>query len=148
MSIDSGIKARLLSDLNTARKSRDRERTLLFSTTLAEVRNAEIDKGAELDEEALSALVARAVKRRRDVAEQMREAGRPELADKEEREAELLSEYLPPQLTEGDVRELVRAAVAAGASGMGPVMGRIMPELRGRFDGKEANRIVREELGL
>ena len=77
----------------------------------------------------------------------MRDANRPELAEQEEAQAEILETYLPQQLSEEEVRALVREAMAAGADQMGPLMGRIMPQIRGRFDGKEANRIVREELG-
>ncbi len=77
----------------------------------------------------------------------MRAGGRPELAEKEEREAHLLEAYLPAPLSEREVRERVRAAIAEGATDIGAVMGRIMPALKGRFDGREANRIVREELG-
>ena len=77
----------------------------------------------------------------------MRAAGRAELAEKEEREAELLDAYTPAAMTEDEVRAIVREAVAGGADTMGAVMGAIMPRIKGRFDGREANRIVREELG-
>jgi hypothetical protein len=77
----------------------------------------------------------------------MREAGRPELADNEDAQSAVLAEYLPEGLTEDEVRTLVRGIIASGADQMGPLMGQLMPEIRGRFDGKEANRIVREELG-
>jgi hypothetical protein len=76
----------------------------------------------------------------------MAAGGRPELAEKEDREAELLGAYLPEQLGEDDVRGLVREIVEGGADQMGAVMGQLMPRIRGRFDGKDANRIVREEL--
>ena len=77
----------------------------------------------------------------------MRAGGRPELADKEDAEAEILGIYLPPPLTEAEVRAIVRSAIAGGADQMGALMGQIMPQIRGRFDGKEANGILREELG-
>ncbi len=77
----------------------------------------------------------------------MEAGGRTDLAEKEAAEAEILQVYLPPPMSEEDVRALVRQAVQDGADAMGPLMGRIMPQIRGRFDGKAANRIVREELG-
>lgn len=92
------------------------------------------------------AVLARGIKQRRDAAEQMRSGGREELARHEEEEAEVLSGFLPPGLSEEEVRAIVRTIVAEGPAEMGPVMGRLMPRIRGRFDGKEANRIVREEL--
>ena len=143
----SDLKERIQRDLNTARKQRDKARLLVLSTLLSEIRNKEIDGGKELDDEGVIQVVSKAVKQRGDAAEQMRGAGRGELAEQEEAQAVILEEYLPTQLSEEEVRELVRGIVAAGAEEMGAVMGRLMPEIRGRFDGKEANRIVREELG-
>lgn len=142
----SDLKLRLQTDLNQARKQRDKTRTLVLSTLLSDVRNKEIDGGREADDEMVVQVISKGIKQRKDAAEQMRAAGRTELASGEEEQAEILSEYLPEGLTEDEVRALVREAIAAGATEMGPLMGRIMPQIRGRFDGKEANRIVREEL--
>jgi uncharacterized protein YqeY len=145
--VSSKLKAQIQGDLNRARKERDRGRTLVLSTLLSEARNREIEIQEELDDDGMRGVLAKAIKQRKDAAEQMREGGREELAENEEAQAEILSEYLPPPLSEDDVREMIRAAIAEGADAMGPVMGKIMPQLRGRFDGKEANRLVREELG-
>jgi len=144
--VTSELKSRLQADLNAARKQRDKLRTLVISTALSEVRNKEIDQGADLDDEAVIQVVTKAIKQRRDASEQMRAAGRGELADKEDEQASVLSEYLPEGLTEDEVRAIVREIVASGVQEMGPLMGQVMPRIRGRFDGKEANRIVREEL--
>ncbi|MGD8320911.1 MAG: GatB/YqeY domain-containing protein [Gemmatimonadota bacterium] len=144
--MSSDLKSRIQADLNTARKARDKERTLVLSTLLSEIRNREIDGGSELDEDGTIQVIARAIKQRKDAADQMREAGREELAAKEEAQADVLQEYLPQALSEDDVRAMVREIVAGGATDMGPIMGQLMPRIRGRFDGKEANRIVREEL--
>ena len=141
------LKTRLRGDLVVVRKARNRLGTVVFTTLLSEVRNREIEVGEELDDEGIQAVVAKAIKQRRDAAEQMKDAGRPELADKESEEAAILQAYLPPALSESDVQAIVRKAIDSGATEMGAVMGRIMPKIRGRFDGKEANRIVREELG-
>ncbi|MBT8336616.1 MAG: GatB/YqeY domain-containing protein [Gemmatimonadetes bacterium] len=142
----SSLKGRLQADLNDARRSRDKIRTLVLSMTLSEIRNREIDAGGELDDDGVIQAVTKAIKQRRDAAEQMRAGGREDLATKEEGEAELLAVYLPAGLSEDEVRAIIREIVAGGASAMGPVMGQLMPRLRGRFDGKEANRLVREEL--
>lgn len=141
------LKQQVRSDLIEARKARDRLQTVVLSTLLSEVRNREIEERGELDDEGVQAVVTRAIKQRRDSSEQMRAGGRPELADKEDAEAEILRVYLPPPLTEAEVRAMVRSAIAGGADQMGALMGQIMPRIRGRFDGKEANGIVREELG-
>ena len=140
------LKNRLQADLNEARKAREKLRTLVLSTTLSELRNREIEMGGEADDAEAISVITRAVKRRNEAAEQMAAGGRQDLADREGREAEILSSYLPEGLSEEEVRGIVREILAEVPKELGPVMGKLMPRLRGRFDGKEANRIVREEL--
>ena len=140
------LKERLRADLNEARKAREKLRTLVLSMTLSDLRNREIELGKEADDAEALSVLTKAVKRRKEAADLMRDAGRMELAEKETSEAEILGAYLPEGLSEEEVREMVREVLAGGASEMGPVMGQLMPRLKGRFDGKEANRIVREEL--
>lgn len=144
---ESGLLERIRADLNAARKERDRLRTDTLGMLLSEAQNRRIEKGAELVDDDIVALLTTAVKRRREAAEQMRAGGREELAEREEAEAEVLQDYLPKQLTEDEVRELVREAIAGGAADIGGVMKAVMPRVRGRFEGRELNRIVREELG-
>lgn len=142
----SQLKNRVQADLNEARKQRDKERTLVLSTVLSELKNREIEQGGELDDAAAVQVVSKAIKQRKDASGQMREAGRDELADIEEAQAAILQTYLPEGLSEEEVRAMVRDIVAGGADNMGAVMGQLMPKIRGRFDGKDANRIVQEEL--
>lgn len=144
--MSSDLRSRLQSDLNAARKERDKSRIVLLTMTLSELRNREIEKRGELTDEEAVEVVTRALKQRREAADQMRKGGREELAAKEDGEAEILQGYLPEPLSEDEVWGYVREIVAGGAEGVGPVMGRLMPKIKGRFDGKEANRIVREEL--
>ena len=140
------LKLRIRNDLNTARKARDKLATLVLTTLLADIKYREIELGQEATDADVIEVVNRGIKRRREAAEQMRAGNRVELAEKEEAEAAQLSGYLPQQLEEAEVRAFVREAIAGGANNMGAVMGRIMPRIKGVFDGKEANRIVREEL--
>ena len=140
------LKNRLRSDLTSARKDRDKLRTLVLSTILADVHNREIELGAELTDDQTVKVLSRGIKQRKDAASQMRAAGRDELASEEEAQLTVLSEYLPEGMSEDEVRALVRAAIEEGVDQMGMLMGRIMHQIGGRFDGKEANRIVREEL--
>ena len=140
------LKETLRTDLNAARKERDKLRTTVLTTFLSEIRNREIEMGREASNEDVQPLLVTAIKRRREAAEQMRAGGREELAAKEEQESVMLQAYLPPQLGEEEVRGLVRAAIAAGASDLGSVMKAVMPHAKGKFDGKELNRIVRESL--
>jgi len=144
--VSQELKTRIQEDLNAARKGRDKLRVLVLSTLRSEIRNQEIDGGEEIDDDGVIGVVSRAIKQRRDAADQMRSAGRTELAEQEEAQAGVLQEYLPEALSEEEVRAMIREVVADGAEQMGAVMGRLMPRIRGRFDGKEANRLVREEL--
>ena len=141
------LETRIRDDLNTARRARDKQNTTLLSTILSEIKNQKIEAGHELSDAEVTDVLTRAIKKRREAAEQMRAGQRTELAETEEREAATLTGYLPPQMSEADVRQLVREAVAGGAANVGAVMKEIAPQIKGRFDGKEANRIVREEIG-
>ncbi|MEJ2184537.1 MAG: GatB/YqeY domain-containing protein [Gemmatimonadota bacterium] len=140
------LKDRLRADLNAARRERDKLRTTVLTTTLSEVRNHEIDKGRDAGDEDVIQVLTRAIKQRKDAADQARAVGRSDVADREMQEAEMLQAYMPEPLDEAAVQSLIQEAIAAGADNMGAVMGRIMPRLKGRFDGKEANRLVREAL--
>jgi uncharacterized protein len=119
---------------------------VVLTSTLSELRNREIDTRRSADDAMVLEVLARGIKQRRDAAEQMRAGGREELARHEEEEAEVLASFLPAALGEEEVRAVVREIISEGPAEMGPVMGKLMPRIRGRFDGKEANRIVREEL--
>jgi uncharacterized protein len=143
---ETSLKDRIRADLNAARRERDKLRTTVLTTFLSEIRNREIEVGREVGDEEVQALATTAIKRRREAAEQMRSGGREELAAKEEQEASLLQGYLPPQLSEEDVRAMVREAIAAGATDIGGVMKAVSPKTKGRFEGREVNRIAREEL--
>ena len=145
--MSSELKNRVQADLNEARKQRNKERTLVLSTLLSDLKNREIEVGGEIDDAAAIQVITRGIKQRRDAAEQMRAGGREELAANEDTQAAVLKAYLPEELSEEEVRAMVREIVAGGAKVMGPVMGQLMPRIRGRFDGKEANRIVKEVLG-
>ena len=144
--MSSPLKDKLRTDLIEARKGREKLRTLVLSMTLSELRNREIELGNEAEDSEVLTVISKAVKRRKEAAAQMRSGGRNDLAEREDTEAGMLSVYLPEGLSEEGVRQIVQEIVGEGLREMGPVMGRLMPLLRGRFDGKEANRMVREVL--
>jgi uncharacterized protein YqeY len=141
------LKERMRGELNAARKQRDKLRTSVLSMTLSELHNREIELGREAADTDAVEIVQRAIKRRREAADQMRQGGRVDRAEQEEQEAGVLTGYLPPALDEAAVRSLIRQAIASGANNIGAVMSAIMPDIKGSFDGRDANRIAREELG-
>lgn len=143
---EPSLTEQLRADLTVARKERDKLRTTTLTTFLSEIKNKEIDQGRAVSDEEVRGLLATAIKRRREASEHMRGAGRTELAEKEEHEAALLQAYLPPALGEDEVRAMIQDAISAGAADVGGVMKAVMPRAKGRFEGKELNRLVREAL--
>ena len=143
----SELAARLQGELNVARKAQDKERVLLLGTVLADIRNHEIAiKRLPTDDDVVE-VIRKAIKRRRESVEMFEKGGRAEQAATERREAEALETYLPAAPTDDEVRAAVRAAIAAGTTQIGAVMGKVMPAFKGRLDGSVLSRIVREELG-
>jgi uncharacterized protein YqeY len=146
------LKARLRTDLNTALKARDEVTTATLRMALTAVTNKEVEgkEARELsDDEVLRVLVSEA-KKRREAAEAFEAAGRDELAARERAEGEVLDRYLPAQLGDEELADLITAAIAeAGASSprdMGAVMKIVAPQVAGRADGKRVSDEVRRRL--
>ena len=132
--------------MNEARKQRDSARTVLLSTILADIKNREFElKHPPTDDEVVEVL-RRGIKRRREAAEAYEAAKRPDVAEKELAEGRALEAFLPPAVDPEEIRRAVRVAIASGAKDLGKVMGLVMPQFKGRADGKVINQIVREEL--
>ena len=147
------LKHRLQTDLNRARKDRDKARTLVLSTTISELKNREIEKRAPLDEAEALRVVQALVKQREDSAEQFEKAGRTDLVEKERAEIAVLAAYLPQEVSAEAVDAAVDQAIAetgaASAKDMGKVMKAALAVLSasGRsVDGKKVNEAVRRRL--
>ena len=137
---------RLRAAMNEARKQRDQARTLLLSTILSDIKNREIElKRAPTDDETAEVL-RRGIKKRRESVEIYEKVGRTEAAAAETAEIKALEAFLPAAVPPEEIRAAVREAIAGGATDMGKVMGAVMPQFKGRADGKLVNQIVREEL--
>ena len=144
------IQEQLIEDLKTAMKAQDLITKDTVRLIRAAMKNAEIEKGKELDDEGALDVLARMAKQYRDSITTYRDNGREDLAVREEAELEVLARYLPEQLGEDAIRALVQQAVSElGASGpqdRGKVMGKLMPQLKGKADGSLVSRIVGELL--
>ncbi len=142
---------RIQSDLKDALRAKDRERLATLRMLLAEIKNEKIRGGREVDEQAFVGLVRKAIKQRKDSAEQYRRGERQELADKEEREAVMLEAYMPQQAGEDEIRRAIEEYVAkeglSGPRGIGPVMKAMIAQFGGNADGKTINQIARQVLG-
>ncbi|AHG91001.1 hypothetical protein J421_3464 [Gemmatirosa kalamazoonensis] len=137
---------RLQGDLTAARKAQDKSLTLVLGTTIAEARNREIELRRELVDDDVVDVVRKAIKRRREAVEMYDKAGRADLAEKERAEGTMLERYLPAQVDDAELRAAVRAAIQGGATNIGAVMGKVMPQFKGRAEGGTINAIAREEL--
>ncbi|HEY3112565.1 MAG TPA: GatB/YqeY domain-containing protein [Gemmatimonadaceae bacterium] len=142
----SELLARLQGDLNSARKSQDKAGTLLLSTVLSEIKNKKIELRREPADPDVIDVLRKSIKRRRESAEMYAKGGRKDLTDKETAEATALEKYLPAQVSENELRAAVKAAIAGGATQIGAVMGKVLPQYKGRADGSTINAIAREEL--
>ena len=144
------LKSRLDDDLKGAMRSGDSLRRNVIRYLKSQVHNQEIADRTELDEDAILRVVNRQAQQRRESIRAFEEGGRSDLVDKESAELEIIMEYMTQQLTEDEIRELVDQAVTeAGAIGpgdMGAVMGRLMPKVRGRAEGREVSAILSEVL--
>lgn len=142
---------RLTEDLKTAMKARDSLRVETLRFTLADLKNARIEKGEDLTDEDAVTVLRRAVKRREESIEQYRQGNREDLADKEAKEAEILRAYLPAMLEGDALAAAVDAAIAetgaASPKEMGKVMQAVMSAHAGKVDGKQVQALVRERLG-
>jgi uncharacterized protein YqeY len=147
------LKSRLRADLNAAMKARDELRTATLRMVPTAVSTEEVagKQARELSDDEVLRVVAREEKKRREAAAAFDAAGRSELADRERAERGVLDGYLPAQLDDAELTELVRSAVAeAGAVGpqqMGAVMKLVQPKVAGRADGKRISDEVRRQLG-
>jgi uncharacterized protein YqeY len=137
---------RLQADLNSARKGGDKARTLLLGTVIADVRNREIELRRALTDEDIIDVLTRAIKKRRESIDMFKKGNRQDLADKERAEVDMLSTYLPAAVSEDELRAAVRAAIAGGARNIGAVMGKVLPQFKGRADGGTISAIAKEEL--
>ncbi|GAC1516970.1 MAG: GatB/YqeY domain-containing protein [Gemmatimonadaceae bacterium] len=137
---------RLQSDLTQSRRAQDKAQTLLLGTIVSDVKNRHLELQRDLTDDDVIEVLRRGIKRRRESVAMYEKGNRADLALSEGREIEVLERYLPAQATTDDVRAAVRAAIAGGASNVGAVMGKIMPQFKGRADGGAMNAIVREEL--
>ncbi len=146
------LKDRLRADLTTAMKDRDEVRTRTLRMALTSVSNEEVAGKAarELSDDEVLKILAREAKRRREAATAFQDAGRDEQAAAERAEDAVLSDYLPAQLSDAEVTDLVAAAItetgASGMAAMGQVMKTVTPRVAGRAEGSRVAAEVRRQL--
>lgn len=146
----SELKAQLMEDMKKAMKAKDKERLSVIRMTRSEIKNKEIAKGEELDDQDVVAVIAKQVKQIKDSLSDFEKSGNQEVIDKLYREIEILKEYLPEQMSEEEIEEIVDQVIeetgAEDMSDMGKVMGALMPKIKGKADGSIVSQKVQERL--
>lgn len=144
------VMERLDQDMKQAMKDRAALKLSVIRMVKAALKNEEINKGRTLSDDEVLTILTRELKQRRESLHEFEKAAREELASKAREEIDVLSAYLPAQLSEDEIRHIVREAIASTHASskkeMGKVMGAIMPKVKGRADGNLVQKIVSEEL--
>jgi len=144
------LKARIQDDVKNAMRARQREQLAALRLVTAAIKQREVDERIELNDEQVLAVLDKMVKQRRESLEQYRQAGRDDLADKEQFELDLIQTYLPEPLSEQELADLIRATIAeVGASNirdMGSVMNALRGQVQGRADMKAVSQAVKAQL--
>ena len=131
-------------------KKGDREKTTTLRMAISEIKKEEIEKKSDLNDQEVTSILQKMIKQRKDSSNQFSSAGRDELAQKEEREIETLKEFLPEQLGEEEIKELVTKAIinlkAETPQDIGKVMGSLKSDLQGKADMSLVSKLVKESL--
>jgi len=149
--MSESLKSRIQEEMKIAMRAREKERVGTTRLIMSEIKQIEVDQRIELDDSQVIAVLDKMLKQRRDSISQFEKAERDDLVAKERAEVEIIQTFLPAQLTEAEIIDLIRAAVsetgAESARDMGKVMGILKPQLQGRADMKAVSGLVKSQLG-
>ena len=145
------LKQKLVEDLKQALKGGDKVKRSARRLVLAAIKNAEIARQVTLDDADILGVIAKEVRQRRESIEAFTQGNRQDLVAQEEAELAILKEYLPEQISRDDImiaaRKVIDEVGAQGPHDKGKVMGKLIPQLKGKADGREINAVVSELLG-
>lgn len=140
----------LNEDMKVAMKNKDKFRLSVIRMVRSAMKYVEIELKTTLTDEQVIDVLTREVKQRRDSLQEFEKAGRTDLVENTKKELDILTAYLPEQLSEEELRKVIQDAIqetgASGKGDMGKVMGNVMPKVKGRADGKLINKLVQEYL--
>ena len=144
------LKERIQQDVKDAMRAKDKPRLGTIRLITAAIKQREVDERIELDDTQVLVVLDKMCKQRRESITQFEQAGRDDLAAKEKAELELIQQYLPEQLGEAEINELINAAMeqtgASSMKDMGKVMGQLKPKLQGRADMGAVSALIRARL--
>ncbi|KGP73153.1 GatB/YqeY domain-containing protein [Pontibacillus yanchengensis] len=142
---------RLNQDMKQALKSKDKEKLSVIRMVKASLQNEALKLGkGDLSEEEELTVLSRELKQRKDSLQEFKDAGREDLAEKQVREIEIIESYMPSQLSEDELDEIVKETIselgATSKKDMGKVMSAVMPKVKGKADGSQVNQLVQKHL--
>ena len=145
------LKEKLMADFKEAMKSHDEVGKNTITLIRAAVKQAEVDTRTELSDEEIIAIIAKQIKMRKEAIKDFEKGGREDLVQAYKAEIEILSAYMPPQISEEEIRKIVRdtaseLGIEGGRENMGKLMGRVMQNVKGTADGGDVRKIVQEFL--
>jgi uncharacterized protein YqeY len=145
-----GLREKLDEDLKNAIKAKDSLKVSTIRLLKSAIKNAEIAKIKKFSDDEILAVIQSAIKQRNEAIEEFKKANRNDLVEKEEQERSILQSYLPPQLSVDEIKELIENVIKeigeCTQKDVGKIMGKLMPLVRGKADGKLVNQLVRERL--
>jgi len=145
------LQEKIASDLKAAMKSGDKVRLEVIRMLRAGIKNAEIAQQKSLDDAGVLDVIAKDAKRHRESITEFKKGNRQDLVDKEEAELAIINEYLPRQISRDDIitaaRQVIEEVGARNPGDKGKVMQKLMPQLKGKAEGREINEVVSELLG-
>ena len=151
MTVTTSLKDRITEDMKSAMRAKDSARLSAIRLLQAAIKQKEVDERIVVDDTAVLVIVEKLIKQRKDSIEQFTKAGRTDLVDKETAELNLLTGYLPQQLSEAEVVAVIDAAIVevgmSGPQAMGKVMALVKPRLAGCADMSRVSGLVKQRLG-
>lgn len=144
------LKEKLQQDVKDALKSGDGKKRTVLGMVMSAIKNKEIEKRSELNDDDVVAVIASEIKKRKDSVEQFEKGGRPELAEGEKKEIEMLMVYMPEQMSEEEIQNEIKKTIAETGikdmKEMGKLIGAVMARVRGRASSQIVVKIVKQEL--
>lgn len=140
------LKVKLMDDLKDSMRNKEKLRKNAITLVRSAIKQKEVDERIELDDEAILDIISKQVKQKKDSINEFKKGNREDLVSQTEKEIAVLMEYLPPQLSEAELELIVKQAIddtnATSMKDMGKIMGKVMPQIKGRADGSLVNKIV------
>ena len=147
---ENKLKSLIQEEIKVSMKKGNKEKTTTLRMAISEIKKEEIDKQADLNEENIISIIQKMIKQRKDSSNQFRSADRDELAAKEEMEIKILTEFLPEQISEEEITEIVRETIiregASSPQDMGKIMGSLKSNLQGKADMAVVSKVVKKSL--